>query len=103
MTRIAEPPVRRTVADLLKVLKPLGDIPADRIRLDPTPGTATERDVLEVLDREGRICELMGGTLVEKALGYSESLIAGELYFFLKLFLRRHNLGIAAPGDGACV
>ncbi len=32
-----------TVADLLKRL---GNIPANRVRLHPTPGTATEKDLL---------------------------------------------------------
>jgi Uma2 family endonuclease len=95
-----EPPVHRTVADLLDAVKPLGDIPADRIRLHPAPGTATEQDVLDVLDHEGRICELIDGTLVEKVMGFGESLVAGELITELNLFLRRHNLGIVAGPDG---
>ncbi|HEX8204289.1 MAG TPA: Uma2 family endonuclease [Isosphaeraceae bacterium] len=95
-----EPPVHRTVADLLEAVKPLGDIPPGRIRLHPAPGTATERDVLDVLDHEGRICELIDGTLVEKAMGFDESMVAVELITELKLFLRRHNLGIVAGPDG---
>jgi Uma2 family endonuclease len=96
----AGPPVRRTVADLLKVIRTLGDIPADRIRIHPDPGTATEQDVLDVLDREGRICELINGTLVEKVMGFEESLLATELITELKLFLRQHNLGIVTGPDG---
>ena len=38
-----------TIGDLLKRL---GNIPAGRVRLHPTPGTATEKDVIEILDRE---------------------------------------------------
>ena len=38
-----------TIADLLKRL---GDIPPERVRLHPTPGTATEKDLLKVVDRE---------------------------------------------------
>ncbi len=55
-----------TVADLLKKL---GDIPAERVHLDPPPGTATEKDVLDMERREGRICELVDGVLVEKSHG----------------------------------
>ena len=44
-----------TVADLLMKL---GGVPAERVLLDPTPGTATEKDVLEVERRKGKICEL---------------------------------------------
>ncbi|HEX8200960.1 MAG TPA: Uma2 family endonuclease [Isosphaeraceae bacterium] len=95
-----EPLVHRTVADLLEVIKPLGDIPADRIRLHPTPGTATEQDVLDVRRREGRTCELIDGILVEKVMGLGESRVALELITDLNNFLRRHNLGIAAGPDG---
>jgi Uma2 family endonuclease len=88
---------RRTVADLLKEL---GDIPADRVRLHPTPGTATEQDVLDIEAREGRLCELVDGVLVEKVMGYSGSRLAAELIISLGIFLRRHNLGVVAGADG---
>jgi hypothetical protein len=64
---------RRTLADLLERL---GRVPLDRIRSDPPPGTATERDVLEIAAREKRLCELVDGVLVEKPAGYLESLLA---------------------------
>jgi len=44
----------QTVADLLERL---GGIPASRVRLVPTPGTATEQDVIDVHDRTNRLCE----------------------------------------------
>lgn len=90
-------PIRTTVADLLSAL---GDVPPNRVRLVPTPGTATERDVIAVHDREGRLCELIDGILVEKAMGFQESLLAGILLMHLNNFLLRHNLGIAAGPDG---
>ena len=86
-----------TVADLLKRL---GNIPASRVRLDPTPGTATEKDVIEVLDRENRPCELVDGTLVEKPMGYEESEIAVTIIILLGSFVRRHKLGIVTGPDG---
>ena len=52
MLRAADPQPPETVADLLEALRPLGDIPPKRIRLHPTPGTATEEDLLRVLDRD---------------------------------------------------
>jgi Uma2 family endonuclease len=88
------------VAELLEAVKPLGDIPPERIRVRPAPGTATERDLIEVLDHEGRICELVEGTLVEKTMGYEEGLLARELLTDLTIFLRRHNLGIVNGPDG---
>ncbi|MDB5351091.1 MAG: hypothetical protein JWN86_2338 [Planctomycetota bacterium] len=87
----------RTVAELLEQLD---GIPATRIRLDPFPGTATEADVLRVLDQENVICELIEGTLVAKAMGYAEARLAGMLLTFLNLFLMRRNLGLAAGPDG---
>lgn len=86
-----------TVGDLLKRL---GNIPARRVRLHPTPGMATENDVIKVLDRENRLCELVKGTLVEKAMGYEKSEIAGLLFTFLNLFVRPRNLGIVNGPDG---
>ena len=86
-----------TIADLLKRL---GNIPANRVRLHPTPGTATEKDLLEVLDRENRLCELVEGTLVEKPMGYEESEIAGTILTSIKLFVRPRKLGIVTGPDG---
>src|SRR5579884_3683019 len=63
----------RTLAELLA---PLGGVPLDRIRAQPAPGSGTVQDVVDILDREGVLCELVGGVLVEKPVGYSESLLA---------------------------
>ena len=86
-----------TVADLLEAL---GGIPADRIRLQPPPGTATEQDVIEIHDRENRLCELVDGVLVEKAMGFYESRLAVVLCHLLENFLERHSLGILVGADG---
>ncbi len=86
-----------TVADLLDSL---GNIPPERIRMRPPPGTATEDDVLAVHASEKRLCELVEGVLVEKPRGYDESRLAAELIYALVDFLRRHNLGTAAGADG---
>jgi len=65
------------VADLLKRLA----VPAERIRLDPRPGHATEDDVIK-----NDTCELIDGTLVEKAMGYYESRLAAALIYFLESY-----------------
>jgi Uma2 family endonuclease len=78
----------------------LGGIPPDRIRLRPPPGEATEQDVLDAHARDGRICELIDGTLVEKVMASYESLLAGALLHFLYLYLDEHNIGLVLPGDG---
>jgi tRNA A37 methylthiotransferase MiaB len=58
-----------TVADLLESL---GDIPPERIRMRPLPGTATEDDVLAVHASEKRLCELVDGVLVEKPIEHAQ-------------------------------
>ena len=78
----------------------LGGIPAERIRMVPPPGTATEDDVLKAEGRTGRICELIDGVLVEKTMWYCESLIAVEIIYLLKVFLAKHDLGIVLGADG---
>ena len=82
------------------LLKRLGNVPARRVRLHPAPGTATEKDVVHVLDCENRPCELVEGTLVEKAMGYEESEIALLIGTFLNNFVRPRKLGIVTGADG---
>jgi Uma2 family endonuclease len=91
------PPKNRTLADLVKRL---GNIPLDRIRTDPPPGTATEKAVIEVERRENRSCELVDGTLVEKALGAREAYVAFQLGGLLKTYLDQHDIGIGLAPDG---
>jgi Uma2 family endonuclease len=86
-----------TVSDLLHQL---GDVPPERVRLQPAPGTATEADVVAVHDREKRLCELVDGVLVEKTMGYYESYIAATLIRLLGNFVVEHDLGIVAGADG---
>jgi Uma2 family endonuclease len=83
-----------------ELLKKLGGIPAERVLLDPLPGTATEKDVLEVERRKGKICELVDGVLVEKAMGFAESFLALRIGFFLQVYLEQHKLGILAGEHG---
>ena len=85
-----------TVADLWQRL---GQVPLERIRLSPTPGTAAEQDVLDAIDHADRICELVDGVLVEKTMGYIESLLAMAIGEFLRKFVRDRNLGIVL-GEG---
>ncbi len=90
-------PVEWTVADLLHHL---GDIPPERIRAVPPPGTATEQDALEAESRTGRICELIDGVLVEKTVGYYESALAVIVARILGDFVEQHRLGIVAGEAG---
>jgi len=93
----ASAPAEWTMADLLAGL---GHIPLERIRMRPPPGTATEEDVLRAEGHTGRICELIDGVLVEKAMGYLESLLAGAVVEALRKYVRQRNLGIVLTPDG---
>jgi Uma2 family endonuclease len=93
------PPLANT-ATIGDLLYRLGKIPAERVRLHPYPGTATEDDVIKVLDDENLPCELVEGTLVEKPMGYEESEIAGLLLTFLNNFVLPRKLGIVTGADG---
>ncbi|MFV1968149.1 MAG: Uma2 family endonuclease [Pirellulaceae bacterium] len=94
MTNVSAP---QTLADLLREL---GEIPLERIRLYPPPGTATEQSVLEVEAQGRRLCELVDGVLVEKAMGYVESIIAGAILAALRQFVVPKNLGHVSGPDG---
>lgn len=86
-----------TLADLVERL---GGIPLQRIRFRPLPGTATKKDVLAVERRENRLCELVDGVLVEKAVGFRESPLTCTLIGFLTAFVRPRKLGIVTGPDG---
>src|SRR5438309_3646410 len=96
-TPAAAPPVVETLAD---VVERLGSIPLERIPASPAPGTATEADVLARQGGEKRLYELVDGVLVEKPMGYYESLLAGLLIQILNNFLEQHDLGIALGEAG---
>src|SRR5579871_2782297 len=83
---------------LARLRRDLGMIPAERIVLDPAPGTATEADI-EVLRKRGRLCELIDGVLVEKAMGWKESLWALLIGQYINNYLDHHPLGIALGAD----
>ncbi len=87
-----------TVADLLEKL---GGVPPERVRMKPLPGTATEEDLLEIQRRENRNCELIDGVLVEKPLGYRESMLAAWIIMLLADYFRQHDVGTVAGADGA--
>ena len=81
-----------TLAD---VLQQLGGISPRRIRFRPAPGTATEEDVIKIRDRERRLFELIDGVLVEKIMGYWESVPAIELARLLGNFVSAGNWALS--------
>ena len=91
------PPTQWTLAD---VCARLPGFPADRIRTYPSPGTATEQDILDAEARGGRICELIDGTLVEKTMASYESALAVALGYFLHIYMDTHKAGMLLGADG---
>jgi Uma2 family endonuclease len=97
MSPILAPP--ETLADLMHRL---GDIPAERVRMQPLPGLATEADVLaNAAAPRKRICELIDGVLVEKPMGFRESGLASWIMTLLGGFIYPRNLGILTGEQGA--
>jgi Uma2 family endonuclease len=82
-----------------ELLHALGDIPLNRVRLNPPPGTATEADV-ERFAEGNRMCELVDGTLVEKPMGFRESRLAAVLGHFVEDYLEANNIGMTAGEQG---
>lgn len=82
---------RGTLADLLSRL---GNVPLDRVLLTPAPGTATVEDAIR-----HPMCELLEGTLVEKAMSYFESRLAMILVWALETFLEQHPFGYVVGPD----
>ncbi len=99
MATIIEPR-SAAVEPLADLVYELGDIPRERIRLRPPPGTATEKDVVEAEARDKRLCELVDGVLVEKPMGFLESRLALVLGYYLEAFRDTHDLGITAGESG---
>lgn len=94
----AASPLPETFADLWKQI---GSVPLERIRMFPSPGTATVDDVERLCHREPRkLCELIDGVLVEKVMGNVESRLAARLIFLLTSYIDEHDSGFLTCPDG---
>lgn len=95
---------RMTYDTLDDLLVSLGGISPRRVLFDPMPGTATVKDVIRHRDSpRRRLVELVDGTLVEKPMGYSESLVAQKLGRLLGTFAEdTHKLGVVS-GEGGTI
>src|SRR4051812_10252895 len=91
----------RDLDTLGELLERLGGVSPRRVRLDPLPGTATERDLLRVLGRTDRLYELVDGVLVEKVMGFPEGMLAADIIFLLRLYLTQNELGEVGGADTA--
>ena len=77
-------PSEWTLADIHRLL---GDIPLNRIVIQPPLGSATESDVERRRAADGKLFELEYGILVEKAMGWYESIIAILVSHALRTYL----------------
>lgn len=100
MTLAAPPHTPVNLDTLADLIDRLGGVAPSRILMRPPPGTATDDDLLRANALRGRVFELVEGVLVEKAMGYRESLLAAFLIEVLGLFVRRANLGLVTAPDG---
>ena len=80
-------------------LNALGGVPLERVLFDPPPGTATEADLLRMVETGDRLCELIDGTLVEKPVGLIEAAIASNLTVDVGYHVRRNDLGAVSGSD----
>lgn len=87
------------IATLADLLERLGDVPLERIRFRPAPGTATEADLEFCPGDEFHLAELVDGTLVEKPMGSFESQLAMILGQLLLNFLDKNDFGIVLGPD----
>ncbi|HVS36801.1 MAG TPA: Uma2 family endonuclease [Gemmataceae bacterium] len=86
--------------NLAEIMHHLG-VSGRRIRANPPPGKATEKDVIRIHDRTDRLYELVDGVLVEKIMSFPESAFTCHLIKMLGIFLDDHPLGFLTAPDGA--
>ncbi len=87
----------RSLGDLLSRL---GNVPPHRIRYQPFPGTATEKDLAAQKAADGFYCELVDGTLVEKDVSFEASLLGLALGAILRSFVMPRKLGLVSGEQG---
>lgn len=102
MSTVAEPIpassiARQTIADLLHRL---GDIPAERVRSDPPPGTVTFEQFVAINERLSPTCEWIDYTMVEKPVGQRESWVTFIIIWMLGDYMEQHNPGMFLGPDG---
>ena len=102
LTKRKTPPRKRPVSfqTVAEMVRQLGDVPLKRIRMNPPPGRAKVADVEKTRNKHRILCELVDGTLVEKAMGYEESVLALFLGGKLTDFVMSRKLGLVSGEAG---
>jgi Uma2 family endonuclease len=95
---------QRPAVTMQDLLDQLGGIAPERVRLQPTPGTARQKDLLDARrgGSEPARLELVDGVLVEKLpMGWFESILASVLAGRIRAYLDQDNVGVVSSGgDG---
>lgn len=81
-------------------LNEIGGIALDRVRINPSPGTATAEDLILVNVKSRPLCELIDSTIVEKVMGYEASVVAIAIAEILRRFIAPRQLGLVSGADG---
>jgi Uma2 family endonuclease len=97
---IASPTDSSTLLTAADLVEKFGPISLARICHYKPPGEATEEDVIWLHDHAEKLCELVDGILLEKALGTYESLLAAEIARLIGNFVRPRKLGAILGADG---
>ena len=87
------PPALRTASQFAAAL----GVSADRLIVNPAPGTATESDCA----RCERPTELINGTLVEKPVDNFSSVVAAQIIISIGVYLRKQQIGRVSGPDGS--
>jgi Uma2 family endonuclease len=98
---VTKTPKRPKFDNFAELMERLGGVPLERIRMEAPPSTATEKDVLAIrAGLERRLCELVDGVLVEKAMGFKASVLGAVLIQSIGNFIDEDDLGILLGADG---
>ncbi|HET6572491.1 MAG TPA: Uma2 family endonuclease [Fimbriiglobus sp.] len=90
-------PFTKTIETFADLHRRLGEVPLDRIRMDPYPGSATEDDLLRA---PKPTCELIDGVLVEKPMGSRESLLGVYVARLIGNHVESSDLGVVLGEAG---
>lgn len=76
-----------TVAEMLDHL----GVPPERVRMRPLPGTATIEDAMRLDAKTDIWCELVHGTLIQRAVGFREAILSVQLLGAVENYLHQHG------------
>ena len=104
MTALTAPPPAATTAPPAETAGALArrlGVSPDRVRLRPAPGTATADDAVRLGERGEGLFELVDGTLVEKAMGWTEEFLSNRLGSLFDQTVRERELRTMVVGSSA--